>query len=518
LKISLKFYCADFGVDFVRNWPERKQNRAKLSKIEECVHMQEVNEFVKQRIDKLNALKEIGVEAYGRRFNKNKSIAALTENYQEDEKVETAGRITALREHGKSSFFDLRDADGRIQVYIKSAVVGEETYNNVFKRLDIGDILGVKGRIFKTRTGEVTINAEEIVLLSKGLRPLPEKWHGLKDVEIRYRQRYVDLIVNEDVRNVFKIRSNIISKIRTFLSDRGFLEVETPMMQSMAGGAAGDPFKTHHKALDIDLYLRLAPELFLKRLLVGGFDKVYELNRNFRNEGISVRHNPEFTMLEVYEAYSDCEGMMRLTEELFNYVAKEILGAEKITFGEREIDLSTPWPRWSFAEEIKRKYDINADDPARLWIEKLKAKGMDFKGKDITRSQIVTIISEMLEPEVKDKPIFVVDLFAELCPLAKKKKDNPLLTDRFELFMGGMEIANAYSELNDPIEQRKRFEEQLIGQEDIKKIDEDFVRALEYGMPPAGGLGIGIDRLVMLFANQPSIRDVILFPQLKPEI
>ncbi|NQT75015.1 MAG: lysine--tRNA ligase [Candidatus Omnitrophica bacterium] len=476
-----------------------------------------MNEFVKQRIDKLNALKEIGVDAYGGRFSKVEDIECLTRDFKEGDLAQTAGRITALREHGKSTFLDLRDASARIQVYVKADTVGAETYNNIFKRLDIGDILGAKGKIFKTRTGEITINAEEITLLAKGLRPLPEKWHGLKDVEIRYRQRYVDLIVNEDVRNVFKLRSKIISKIRAILNEKGFLEVETPMMQSMAGGAAGQPFKTHHKALDTDLYLRLAPELYLKRLLVGGFDKVYELNRNFRNEGVSIKHNPEFTMLEAYEAYSDCEGMMRLTEEIFTGVAKAVLGTLNIKFGQHDIDLTTPWPRWSFADEIKKMYDINPDDPAKDWIKKLNKKGVAFKGKDITRSQIVNIISEMLEPKVKTKPVFVVDLFAELCPLAKKKKANPLLTDRFELFIGGMEIANAYSELNDPIEQRKRFEEQLVGQEGVKKIDEDFVRALEYGMPPAGGLGIGIDRFLMLFANQPSIRDVILFPQLKLE-
>jgi len=479
--------------------------------------MENVNEFVQQRIDKLNALKEIGVEVYGRRFNKAQGIDELVKDFKEGAKVETAGRITALREHGKSAFLDLRDASGRVQIYVKANIIGVETFNNIFKKLDIGDILGVKGEFFKTRTEEITINASEITVLAKGLRPLPEKWHGLKDVEIRYRQRYVDLIVNEDVRKVFQLRTKIISKIRELLDKKGFLEVETPMMQSLAGGAAGEPFKTHHKALDTDLYLRLAPELHLKRLLVGGFDKVYELNRNFRNEGISIRHNPEFTMVEIYQAYSDCEGMMRLTEEILSFAAKEALGSLKIKFKDQEIDLSTPWPRWSFASEIKKKFDINPDDPAKEWIAKLKKKGMNFKGKDVTRSQIVNIISEMLEPETKDKPMFVVDLFAELCPLAKKQKDNPLLTDRFELFMGGMEIANAYSELNDPIEQEKRFKEQLVGQEGTKKIDEDFVRALEYGMPPAGGLGIGIDRLVMLLANQPSIRDVILFPQLKPE-
>lgn len=479
--------------------------------------MEEINEFTQQRIDKLNALKEIGIEPYGRRFNKTVGIDELAKGFKEGSDVETAGRITALREHGKSSFLDLRDASGRIQAYVKADAIGQEKYNNIFKRLDIGDILGVKGQLFKTRTGEITINCQDITLLAKGLRPLPEKWHGLKDVDTRYRQRYVDLIVNEDVRKTFYLRSRIIAKMREFLDKRGFLEVETPMMHSMAGGAAGDPFKTHHNALGVDLYLRLAPELYLKRLLVGGFDKVYELNRNFRNEGISIRHNPEFTMVEIYEAYSDCEGMMRLTEEIFNYAAQEVLGTSRIKFGEQDIDLAPPWPRWSFAEEINKKFGINPDDSAKDWIRKLTAKGMDFKGKDITRSQIVNIISEMLAPETRDKPIFVVDLFAELCPLAKRKKDNPLLTDRFEMFMGNMEIANAYSELNDPIEQKKRFEDQLVGQEGAKKIDEDFVRALEYGMPPAGGLGIGIDRMVMLFANQASIRDVILFPQLKPE-
>ena len=479
--------------------------------------MEEMNAYIQQRIDKLNALKQIGAEAYGRRFDKPLSIEAMLKDAKEGDFVQTAGRITALREHGKSSFLDLRDSSERVQVYIKADTIGKDIYANIFKRLDIGDILGVKGRFFKTHTGQITINAEEITILAKGLRPLPEKWHGLKDVDTRYRQRYVDLIVNEEVRKVFQISSRIISKIREMLDKKGFLEVETPMMQSMAGGASGDPFKTHHNALDTDLYLRLAPELYLKRLLVGGFDKVYELNRNFRNEGISIRHNPEFTMVEIYQAYSDCSGMMQLTGEIFNYVANEVLGTNKIKFGEELIDLTLPWPRWSFAEEIKRKFNINPDDSSQDWIKKLKAKGIDFKAKDITRSQIANIITEMLEPETGDRPIFVVDLFSELCPLAKRKKDSPLLTDRFELFMGGMEIANAYSELNDPIEQKKRFEDQLVGQEGVKKIDEDFVRALEYGMPPAGGLGIGIDRMVMLLANQPSIRDVILFPQLKPE-
>ena len=406
--------------------------------------MEDMNEFMKQRIDKLNAIKEIGIEPYGRRFDKPVNIETLLKDAKDGDSIQTAGRITALREHGKSIFIDLRDSSERIQVYIKADIIGKDIYNNIFKRLDIGDILGVKGKFFKTHTGQITINAEEITILSKGLRPLPEKWHGLKDVDMRYRQRYVDLIVNEEVRKVFQVRSRIISKIRGMLDKKGFLEVETPMMQSMAGGAAGDPFKTHHNALDLDLFLRLAPELYLKRLLVGGFDKVYELNRNFRNEGISTRHNPEFTMIEIYEAYSDCAGMMQLTEEIFNHVATDVLGTNKIKFGEETIDLTPPWPRWSFADEIKKKFDINPDDSSQEWIKKLQNKGVDFKAKDITRSQIANIITEMLEPETGDRPIFVIDLFAELCPLAKRKKDNPILTDRFELFMGGMEIANAY--------------------------------------------------------------------------
>jgi len=422
----------------------------------------------------------------------------------------------ASRQHGKSLFYDVRDSSGKIQAYFKQDIVGDKNFDFT-KNFDIGDFIGIKGETFKTRTGEPTVIVKEFAMLSKGLRPLPEKWHGLKDVETRLRQRYVDLVMNEPSRQIFVTRSLIVSYIRRFLDSKGFLEVETPMMQSIPGGAAGKPFKTFHEALGIDLYLRIAPELFLKRLLVGGLDKVYEINRNFRNEGISVRHNPEFTMLEVYEAYSDCEGMMSLTEELVKGLAKDVLGKTVIEYQGKTIDLSK-WEKVSFADLMKEQFSITPADKQDDWVKKLKAKGIEIDGKDISRTQLINIVGELVEPKAGNHPVFVVDMFREMCPLAKTKANNPDLTDRFELYMGGMEIANAYSELNDPIEQRKRFEEELTGKDKKRgSIDEDFVRALEYGMPPAGGLGIGIDRLVMILTNSSTIRDVILFPQLKPE-
>jgi len=336
-------------------------------------------------------------------------------------------------------------------------------------------------------------------------------------VETRYRQRYVDLVMNDDVKNVFIARSGIVSRIRAILDGRGFIEVETPMMQSIPGGAAGKPFKTHHEALGMDLYLRIAPELYLKRLLVGGLDRVYEINRNFRNEGISVRHNPEFTMLEVYEAYSDCEGMMKLTQELITDLAKNVMGKSELEYQGKKIDLSI-WEKISFAQLMKEQFGITPDEKPEEWVRKLKSKGVEIEGKELSKTQLINIVGELIEPKAGNHPVFVVDLFKELCPLAKAKRDNPLLTDRFELYMGGMEIANAYSELNDPVEQRERFEADLKDKSsNTRMIDEDFLRALEYGMPPAGGLGIGIDRLVMILTNSASIRDVILFPQLKPE-
>jgi len=474
------------------------------------------NELIRQRRAKLDDIAARGIYPYGGRYETTSAIKALRDDFSEGRSVSVAGRIMAARSHGKSSFYDIKDSTGKIQAYMKEDIVGKDGFG-LLNDLDIGDFIGVKGETFKTRTGEPTIIVKEFTILAKSLRPLPEKWHGLKDVETRYRQRYVDLIVNDEVRDVFIARSRIVSRIRQFLDERGFIEVETPMMQSLAGGAAGKPFKTHHEALGIDLYLRIAPELYLKRLLVGGLGKVYEINRNFRNEGISIKHNPEFTMLEVYESYSDCEGMMRLTEELVKDLAGKVVGRTKIDYQGREIDLSR-WERVSFAELMKEQFGITPSDSHAEWIKKLKAKGIEVEGKDISRTQIINIVGDLVEPKCGNHPVFVVDMFKELCPLAKTKPDNPDLTDRFELYMGGMEIANAYSELNDPIEQRKRFEaEPRAAGERGRAIDEDFVNALEYGMPPAGGLGIGIDRLVMILTNSPSIRDVILFPQLKPQ-
>ena len=473
----------------------------------------EESELIRQRKAKLDAISASGVYAYGGRFDATSGIGELKERFSEGAQVSLAGRIMALRSHGKSVFMDLKDSTGKIQAYIKEDAVGKDLFDFI-RNIDIGDFAGVKGETFKTRTGEPTVVVKEFTLLAKGLRPLPEKWHCLKDVETRYRQRYVDLIVNDDVKKVFVTRSKIISQIRRFLDSKGFLEVETPMMQSLPGGAAGRPFKTHHEALDIDLYLRIAPELYLKRLLVGGMDKVYEINRNFRNEGISIKHNPEFTMLEVYEAYSDCAGMMRLTEELVTALAKEVIGRTEIEYQGKRIDLSK-WERVSFAQLMKEQFNITPDDDQASWIRKLKAKGIEVEGKDVSRTQLINIVGDLVEPRAGDHPVFVIDMFKEMCPLAKVKRDDPRLTDRFELYMGGMEIANAYSELNDPIEQRARFLEET--KDDKRKtIDEDFVAALEYGMPPAGGLGIGIDRLAMVLTNSASIRDVILFPQLKP--
>jgi len=471
--------------------------------------MDKENNIIGQKRDKLNAIKKDGIYPYGGRFDTTSTIGAARDAYKEGANVSLAGRITALREHGKTKFFDLKDSEGKIQLYAGKDLLGEEKFD-FLKKLDIGDFIGVKGELIKTRTGEITVNLNSVTLLSKSLRPLPEKWHGLKDIEIRYRQRYLDLIANDEVKKVFKIRAKIVSWIREILDKKGFLEVETPMMHAIAGGAAGKPFKTHHDTLHADLYLRIAPELYLKKLLVGGFEKIYEINRSFRNEGISVRHNPEFTMLEVYQAYSDCKGMMKLVEDIIKGAAKTVLGKEEISYQGKTIDLSK-WETVSFADLMKENFGIEPNDDTKTWIKKLKAKGIEVEGKDIGRTHIINIVGDLIEPKIGNHPVFVIDMFKELCPLAKTKPENTDLTDRFELYIGGMEVANAYSELNDPIEQKERFEEQG------GKFDEDFVKALEYGMPPAGGLGIGIDRLCMLLTDSPNIRDVILFPQLKPE-
>lgn len=468
------------------------------------------------RRKKLETIRKAGICPYLRKFTNSSDIKELVDNFQEGKEVQAAGRIVAMRSHGKSLFADLRGQSGKIQFYLKADTVGKENFEFFLNNIDTGDIIGLKGRLFKTRTQEPTIEVTDFKLLTKSLRPLPEKWHGLKDIEIRFRQRYLDLLANEKAKDIFILRSRMITKIRQFLDTRGYLEVETPMLQEKPGGATGQPFKTHHQALDTDLFLRIAPELYLKRLLVGGFEKVYEINRSFRNEGISTRHNPEFTMLEAYSAYADYEDVMKLTQELIIFLAEELLKKKELIYQGRSIDLDR-WERCSFQELMEKNFNIHPQESEAVWIAKLKQKGVKLEKEKLSRTQILNIIADLISPEAGKHPVFVTDLYTELCPLARTKKENPLLTERFELFMGGLEIGNAYSELNDSEEQRKRFSEQLAGKGQKQTIDEDYVRALEYGMPPAGGLGIGIDRLVMLFTDSPSIREVILFPQLKPE-
>ncbi|MFH0763318.1 MAG: lysine--tRNA ligase [Candidatus Omnitrophota bacterium] len=478
----------------------------------------ELNEIIQQRIDKLAALKEMGVSPYGSPAGPYIKIGDALKEFREGEKASFCGRIMAKRSHGKAAFLDLRDSSGKIQLYLKADAL-DKAQAEILQHLDIADFINAKGELFKTRTAEPTLKVEEFTLLSKALRPLPEKWHGLKDVELRYRQRYLDLISNEEVKKVFLMRSRIIKAIREFLEEKGFLEVETPMMHHIAGGAAGRPFKAHHNEYDMDLYLRIAPELYLKRLLVGGFERVYEINRSFRNEGVSTRHNPEFTMLEVYQAYANYEDMMKLSEELIIHVGMQVLGENKFSYQGKDVSLAVPWQRSSFAEMVKNKFGIEPGDEAAAMLKKLQDKGFAKDQAKLTRSQVNKIIEDILEQGLSANPVFVTDYFTSLCPLARAKKDNPLLSERFELYIAGMEVANAYSELNDPLEQKKRFQEEIKGldPDEKREVDEDYVLALEHGMPPAGGLGIGIDRLVMLLTGQPSIRDVILFPLLRPE-
>jgi len=448
-------------------------------------------------------------------FKRSNSIKEILDNFVEQKEVLVAGRLIAKREHGKSSFGHIIDQSGKIQIYAQLNTLGK--FYELFKQLDIGDIIGLRGKLFTTKTGEKTIFVEDFKLLSKALRPLPEKWHGLKDIEIRYRQRYLDLIANPDVKENFIKRFKIISFIREFFDKLGYFEVETPILHILAGGASGKPFITHHNANDCDVYLRIAPELYLKRLLVGGFEKIYEINRSFRNEGISFKHSPEFTMLEAYCAYENYEYMIKICEDLISSLVKELYSSYILEYQGKKIDFSLPWQRISFAEIFKKEFDIEANDSQDVFFEKIKKK-MNITSDTITRTQILNMTEELIEKNYpEDKPVFVVDFFTWMSPLAKTKKDNPYLVDRFELFIAGLEVANAYSELNDPIEQLERFKKQIEQEEELpKKIDMDFIRALEYGMMPAAGLGIGIDRLVMILLNQPSIKDVILFPLLKP--
>jgi lysyl-tRNA synthetase class 2 len=491
--------------------------------------MEEYNDLIQQRFKKLAELSAAGSPPYAGRYDVTASAQGMIDAHGERSKedlerekvtVSLAGRIVALRSFGKACFSHIQDGSGRIQLYLQKNTIGEDRFQ-VVKKLDVGDHIGVRGFLFRTKTGELTVDVEHLVLLSKSLRPLPEKWHGLTDVEIRYRQRYVDLIVNPEVRKVFVLRTRIVQAVRSFLNSRGFLEVETPMMQSIPGGATARPFKTHHNALNMDLYLRIAPELYLKRLLVGGFERVYEINRNFRNEGISTRHNPEFTMLEFYMAYADYRDLIEMTEQMISSVARDVLGTLTVTYEGHTIDLTPPWKRMTFLESIRESGvpdNVMADaDRARDYARQL---GANLKGGEPLGKLLNEIFEAKVEPYLV-QPTFITDYPTDISPLSKRREDDPDFVERFELFVAGREMANAFSELNDPVDQRQRFlsqvKEREAGDEEAHQMDEDFIRALEYGMPPAAGEGIGIDRLVMLLTGSASIRDVILFPQMKKE-
>lgn len=485
-------------------------------------------ELIQQRIKKLETLRDSGIEPYNGIFEPASKTSEILNLYGDIDKetlelknivTSVAGRVILLRDFGKAAFAHLQDSKGKIQIYLRKDILGEKF--QLVKYLDIGDIIGVEGRLFRTKTNELTIEVKNFAFLSKSLRPLPEKWHGLKDIEARYRQRYVDLIVNPAVKETFIKRQQIIKYLREFLENESFLEVETPMMHTIAGGARAKPFKTYHEALDMELYLRIAPELYLKRLLVGGFERVFEIGKNFRNEGISTKHNPEFTMIEFYVAYKDYNWLMNFTEKLLSYVVEKVCDNLQIKYGDYIIDFNPPFKRISMYDALKEKgvpeEIFKNQQLAAQWALK---KGIDIP-KGATLSKVLDeIFKEIVEPELI-QPTFIIDYPVELSPLAKRKKDNPELVERFELFIAGREIANAFSELNDPIDQKERFiqqlQERLQGDEEVPEMDEDFVRALEIGMPPAAGEGIGIDRLVMLLTDNQSIRDVILFPLLRPE-
>ncbi len=483
---------------------------------------QPLHELLQVRRRKMEELKSRGVEPFGPKFAASHFSTDIIENFDslEGQKVIIAGRLMSIRSHGKATFAHLQDYRGQVQIYLRLDQVGQEQYEN-FELVDIGDFVGVVGEVFRTKKGEVTVKVNEYKYLTKALRPLPEKWHGLKDVEIRYRQRYVDLIVNREVRQTFINRSRIIQTMREVLNQWGFLEMETPVMQTIAGGALARPFVTYHNALDMKLYMRIATELHLKRLLVGGLDKVFEIGRIFRNEGISTIHNPEFTSLEIYQNYADYENMMELTENLVHEISLKVFGTGQISFQGKEVDLSPPWPRETMIEVVC-KYSgvdfsqITGDEEA---FQAAKRAGLELD-KGLSWGEILYMFFEEFCEEQLLSPIFVTGFPIEVSPLAKKQESDPRLTLRFEGFIAGWEIANAFTELNDPVDQRERFEQQLTrreeGDEEAHVMDEDFINALEYGMPPAGGLGIGIDRLVMLLTDNTSIRDVILFPTLKP--
>ena len=489
--------------------------------------MEAPSNVIAQRREKLEEIRNLGANPYPYRYSPthttseiHQQFAAIQETPDESKPICIAGRIMTKRDHGKSSFANLQDSEGLIQIYVRQNVIGDDRYD-IYKMLDVGDIVGVEGVVFRTRTGELTVLANALELLSKSLRPLPEKWHGLQDKETRYRQRYADLIVNREVKDVFSKRTLIVQAIRDYLNAINFIEVETPVLQPIYGGANARPFITHHNTLDQTLYLRIANELYLKRLIVGGFDRVYEFSKDFRNEGMDRDHNPEFTMLELYQAYADYEDIMCLTEQLIAHTAKEVVGSTEITFQGEEISLEPPWQRLTMIESIgvKTGIDVESLGDGALQDAALDAK-VDLDGVESRGGTIAAIFDTLVEPKLL-QPTFICDYPIEVSPLAKKKRGDERFVERFEYFMVGMEMGNAFSELNDPIDQRERFIEQgkklEAGDEEAFMVDEDYLRALEYGMPPTGGLGFGVDRLTMLLTDQRSIRDVIFFPQMRPE-
>ncbi len=485
---------------------------------------EDLNDQMLVRRDKLAEYEADGVYPFGQRFVVNAHAKDIKDDFLnvENQPVVLAGRLMTIRSHGKTAFANIRDLSGDIQVYFRKDVLGEDEYKHV-KMLDMGDIVGVEGHVFKTHMGEITVKVSKLTLLSKSLRPLPEKWHGLKDTELRYRQRYVDLIVNPEVRDTFVKRTQIVAKVREYLNSQKFMEVETPMMHAIPGGAAARPFITHHNALDIDIYMRISPELYLKRLIVGGLERVYEINRSFRNEGIDNRHNPEFTMMESYQAYGNYEDAIRLTENIVAYCAQEVLGTTKITYQGTEIDLTPPWNRITMSEGIKKYTGEDFDAVETLEEARAIADRLNVEyGPNDGIGKIQNLCFEDYVEENLIQPTFVYGHPKEISPLAKLNREKPLTTERFEAFIYGRELANGFSELNDPIDQKERFEAQLkereAGDDEAHRMDNDYVTALEYGLPPTAGLGIGIDRLVMFLTDSASIRDVLLFPLMKPEV
>ncbi|MBR1883991.1 MAG: lysine--tRNA ligase [Clostridia bacterium] len=493
--------------------------------LNEELSLQDINKLIAVRIEKLKTMQEANNDPFSiTKCDVTDYSKDVVDSFKEDEEkvVKIAGRIMSKRIMGKASFCHIQDSEGKLQLYVTRDNLGEEKYSE-FKKYDIGDIVWAEGTVFRTHMGEISVRPTKMIMISKSLRPLPEKWHGLKDVDLRYRQRYVDLIINPEVKKTFETRSRIISEIRRILDEKGYLEVETPILNTISGGATARPFITHHNVLDIQMYLRIATELNLKRLIVGGYDKVYEMGRIFRNEGMDIRHNPEFTSIELYAAYQDYNDMMDITEEIFSKCANKVLGTTKITYGDMDIDLTPGWKKVTMIDSIKEVTGIdfnkiNTDEEATALA---KEKGIEIPDKTKeTRGDVISLFFEEYVEKTLIQPTFVYDYPVEISPLAKRKKEDPRLTERFEVFIGGREYGNAFSELNDPIDQLERFKAQVearnAGDEEAGMMDEDFIQALEYGMPPTGGLGIGIDRLIMLLTNSASIRDVLLFPTMRP--